>query len=208
MQLFITGLVVSLIFLILCIFFAVKAYKRKTKTQKVVDFNSRRNRDTSNRKKDNYSLFLSLCSAIFSILVMLFTLFNAVPAPTIYPLDNEAKVYNETTEAIISTIGFPLFKTYYSLDGSAPEDGYVYESPITITKTTTVSAKTKFLIFWSGLSKNTFRFGSAQNIIVNNVDNNADDSATIKDIFTYVIITIFLLIILVLAIRGELNKDW
>lgn len=134
---------------------------------------------------------------------MIWTLLNAVPAPTIYPLDNEARVYSGTANVIISTISFPFFHTYYTLDGSDPEFGYIYEDVFTITKTTTVSAKTKFLIFWSDLEQNTFRFESAQNITVNSVSTNTDSHLTLEGFFIYVIFILFLLIGLVSEIRGS-----
>lgn len=123
---------------------------------------------------------------------MWYTLFKAIPIPTIYPLDNEAKVYSGTANATISTIKLPFFHTYYSLDGSDPEDGYIYENSIPITKTTTVCAKTKFLIFWSNLSQSTFRFENIQNIPVNHVDNNTDKHISVEDFFICLIIVLFL----------------
>lgn len=149
-------------------------------------------------------MILSVLGIIFSIFVMMWTLLNAVPAPIIYPLNNEAKVYNETAKVSIDSN--PLLKTYYSLDGSDPKDGYIYEGDFVITETTTVSAKNKFLIFWSGLSQNTFRFENVQNVTVNSVNTNIDDHTTIKDFFTYLIMVLIFGTIFVLAVRGELDK--
>ena len=148
-------------------------------------------------------MILSVLGVIFSIFGMIYTLLNAVPAPTIYPLDNEARVYNETAKVYMNS--YPFLTTYYTLDGSDPEFGYIYKDEFTITKTTTVSAKNKFLIFWSGLSQNTFRFDNTQNITVNSVSNNTDDHLTIEGFFVYVIIILMLLIGLVSEIRG--SKD-
>ena len=201
MILFITALIICIAFFIASIILAFKTYKRKKKNKKIIYI------DEYKRKNENRLMLLSVLGVIFSIFGMIYTLLNSVPVPIIYPLDNEARVYNDTAKVMISKINFPFFHTYYSLDGRDPEDGYIYEDDFTITKTTTVCAKTKFLIFWSEPYKSTFRFESVQNITVNNVNNNTDEHTTVKDFFTYVILTLFLLIVLVLTIRGELDKE-
>lgn len=193
MTLFIITLLITIIALIVCIIFSFKLYIRKKRNKKIVSINSRR--ENSRRKKENRQLIMSISGIIISAIATIYTLCNSVPTPIIYPLDNEARVYNGMAKVTINS--YPLLKTYYTLDGSNPEDGYNYEGSFNITKTTTVSAKNKFLIFWSGLSQSTFRFENAQNITVSAVDNNADDHITIKEFFTYIIIILFIIAMIV-----------
>lgn len=195
MILFITMLAISIFVFIASIILGFKTYKKNKKIASI---------DSYKRKNENRLMLMSLIGLIFSVFVMVYSLFNAIPSPTIYPLDNEAKVYDGVAEVYIDS--YPLLKTYYTLDGSNPEFGNVYDGTFIVSKTTTVSAKNKFLVFWSGLSQNTFRFESAQNITVDTVNNNIGDHTTIKDFFTYLIISFIFGTILVLAIRGELNK--
>lgn len=54
----------------------------------------------------------------------------------------------------------PFIDTYYTVDGSDPKGGYVYEKPFTITSSTTVYAKNKFLGRWSEPAKSVYRFES------------------------------------------------
>lgn len=200
MILFITALIMTIVATIVFIFLTIKAYSKKKnnkRNRKIISF------DDSKRKKDNYSLFISVCGFFVSVIGVILTLLFAVPAPTIYSLDNEARVYNETAKVIIKS--YPFLTTYYTLDGSDPEFGYAYEDAFTIAKTTTVSAKNKFLIFWSGLSQNTFRFENVQNITVNNVSSDADDHLTLEGLFIYIIIILMLVIGLVSEIRGSKN---
>ena len=98
MSLFITGLVVSLIFLIASIILAFKIYKKKKEDKKIIPIDYK----DQKRKNENRLMILSVLGIIFSIFVMMWTLLNAVPAPIIYPLNNEAKVYNETAKVSIA----------------------------------------------------------------------------------------------------------
>ena len=134
---FVTMLVISVLVFIASIILGVKNYKWK-KEKKITSIDYK-------RKKENRSLLISVLGSIFSAIVMIYTLLNSVPVPTIYPLDNEAKVYNETVKISISSN--PLLKTYYSLDGSDPKDGYIYEDDFIITEITTISVKNKFCFF-------------------------------------------------------------
>lgn len=199
MSLFYVGLIISSMFFIGCIIFAIITYQRK-RNSKIINL---ANYDGT-RKKDNRSMLFSVFCLIFSIFSMLWTLLDAIPVPTIYPLDNEAKLYDGPAEVYIDS--YPLLTTYYTIDGSNPEYGDTYKNTFTVTKTTTVSAKNRFLVFWSELSQNTFRFENAQNITVNHAVNNPNDNMTSEDIFTYCIIIIMLLIVLVSAIKGESGK--
>lgn len=91
----------------------------------------------------------------------------------------------------------PFIHTYYSLDGSDPEDGYLYESPFIITSSTTVYAKNKFLWRWSEPYRSTYRFESMQNITVNHADYDLSDRLISLDgLFTGIIIVAFSIICL------------
>ena len=174
----------SIIFAILTIIFGIKAIIK-----------AKENEDNKN------SLLASICTAF----VTFFTLFKiTIPKPDIYPLDNEVRKYYEFAEVIIGSDLF--FKIYYSLDGSDPKNGNIYTDRFTITETTTVVAKNRFLhFFWSNQSQNTFRFESVQNITANSVNNSIDDHTTVKEFFMYLIAALIALTVLVRAIRGELN---
>lgn len=134
MWLFILPLVLSIIFAVLTIVFLLISFFKE-------------------RENGRFSIIASTLSAFLTLL----SLFNiTVPPPTIYPLDNEIKEYSEKAE--VSIVSYPIFKTYYSLDGSDPEFGEIYKDVFTITNSTTVSAKNKFLLWWSDIAKNTFIF--------------------------------------------------
>lgn len=151
MILFITALIMTIAATIVFIFLTIKAYsKRKNnkRNRKIISFND------SKRKKDNYSLFMSVCGFFVSVIGVILTLLFAVPAPTIYPLDNEARVYNGNVKVTIDS--YPLLNTYYSIDGSEPKDGNIYNGSFVITESTTVSARNKFLWVWSNLSERTY----------------------------------------------------
>ena len=192
MILFITILVLFMILFAVSIILAFRSYRRK-RSKKIISIDSQ-------RKVDNRSMLISALGLISSILGVMYTLFNSVPVPTIYPLDNEAKIYNERAKVYIDSN--PLLKTYYSLNGSDPKDGHIYEGDFIITKTTTVSARNKFLIFWSDLSQSTFRFESAQNITVTGEDTNKSNGLKFEGFFIYTIIILFLITGLVSESRG------
>lgn len=192
MILFIFMLMFCIIVLVISLILVFKTYKRKR------DY-KRKNLEDYNRANDNRSMFMSAIGVIFSVIVMLYTLLNAIPKPIIYPLNNESKIYSESAQVIIDT--HPLIKTYYSLDGSDPKYGYVYDGAFTVTKTTTVSAKNKFLFGgWSELSQSTFRFENTQNITVNSTNS---ENTSIQDIFTYALIFLIFCAIFVPTIRGD-----
>lgn len=147
---------------IICAFLTATLYKRKKKYKKeykgtkenrnIIGINNRK------RKKENNLLFISFSGIVISVIGSLFTLFTSVPIPEIYPLDNEARIYNGIAEVTIDAVNLPFFHTYYTLDGNDPKNGKIYENTLTISKTTTVSAKNKFFFWWSGLSQRTYRF--------------------------------------------------
>lgn len=154
MTFFITALVGCLLALIISIIFLFKNYKKR-ESKKIIPFDYKEQK----RKNENRSLIITFLGIAISVLGVILTLLYAIPTPTIYPLDNEAKVYDGVMEVYIDS--YPLLTTYYTLDGNDPKDGVVYEDAFTITKTTTVSARNKFLFGgWSGISQRTYKFES------------------------------------------------
>lgn len=137
---------------------ALKKEKRKKENGKITDIGSRRKK----KKRSEIKLAIgSFCFATLSFISMMYSLNDSVPSPTIYPLDNDAKIYSGSAKITIDS--YPFIKTYYSLDGSDPKDGYIYEGAITITKTTTISAINKFQFGgWSKIEHSTFRFENMQ----------------------------------------------
>lgn len=99
-------------------------------------------------------------ATVFSGLITFISLFNiTVPAPIILPLDNETQKYTNDIEITIKSDEDCLFKTYYSLDGLDPKtEGNQYEEEITISESTTVCARNKFLWLWSDINRNTYKF--------------------------------------------------
>lgn len=170
MELFITILVACVIVFIGSIILGIIAWERK-KNNKIHPIK---------RKKENILTLISVLGLIISPFFTLLTLLTAVPSPTIYPLNNNARVYIGTADVDIETS--PLFTTYYSLDGSDPKDGFIYTGKFTITETTTVVARNRFLVFWSKPEDNTYRFESVQNTAVTYVNGNID-LETLKQIF-------------------------
>lgn len=151
----------------------------------------------------NRSMLLSVGCAIFSVIGTLFTLFTSIPTPTIYPLNTEATIYNGTAKVDIKS--YPIFTIYYSLDGSDPKDGNIYTDSFTITETTTVAARNRFMhLFWSDPpSKSTFRFESVQNITSKNVDDSINNQMTIEDFFVYLIFFLLICSLFIPMIRGR-----
>lgn len=83
-----------------------------------------------------------IISGLISGLSFLSIALTPVPTPTIYPLEDSVRVYEGIVEIEIKpNDSSPFIHTYYSLDGSDPEDGYIYEGSFIITSSTTVYAK-------------------------------------------------------------------
>lgn len=132
---FIIPFVLSAIFSVLSIIFFAVAYIKN--------------------KKNDPNIYVIIAS-LFSAFVAMISIFNInVPEPTIYPLDNESKIYSDVLLEI-NIDGGDFYETYYSLDGSDPKDGSIYESPITISETVTICVRNKFLFWWSDISQKTF----------------------------------------------------
>lgn len=146
MGLFIAILIITLAASVIFTFLTIKSYKRIRINKKNRKYNLF---DDSERKKDNNSLLMSVCGFFISVIGVILTLLYAIPAPIIYPLDNETRIYSDNTEIIIESDGFDI---YYSLDGSDPKNGKKYENSIIITESTTISARSKFLWKWSDIA--------------------------------------------------------
>ena len=123
-----------------------------------------------------------------------------VPKPNIFPLNNDTQIYTGNLTIEITSDNNTL-DIYYSIDGTDPKYGELYENPIDISGSTTVAARTKFLWWWSDISKSSYKFGNTQNTTVNSVDNYIDDQTTIEDLFIYLIFFLFLCIIVIPMIR-------
>lgn len=107
--------------------------------------------------KEKHNGKFSIGSSIFSVAITLLgTLCISVPIPNIYPLNSEAKIYEDQVEITINAINFPFLNTYYSLDGSDPKYGNTYNGSFVVTESTTVSSRNKFLWGWSDLSERTY----------------------------------------------------
>lgn len=138
---FILPLILTIFFSILSIIFLFKAFIK------------------TNDKSNKYNIIATICATIITIITALAI---EAPAPIIYPLDNETRVYKDEAEVTISSSD--LFETYYSSDGSEPKEGDRYEAPFTITASATISARNKFFIWWSDIGKNSFKFEDDNNV--------------------------------------------
>lgn len=122
-------------------------------------------------KKAKEKIGGKIVSALVSALSFLSIALTPVPKPTIYPLSNDVKIYDGAINIEIdSNDTSPFMHTYYTIDGSDPKGGYVYEKPFTITSSTTVYAKNKFLWRWSEPSKSVYRFESISITISNSAN--------------------------------------
>ena len=109
-----------------------------------------------NRKKDVANKWIIIASTSSAIIGFI-SIFNInVPCPTIYPLDNESKLYSDDVEITIDSWDF--FKTYYSLNGDDPKFSKLYENNFIISDSTTVCARNKFLFWWSDISQRCYNF--------------------------------------------------
>ena len=137
---------------------------------------------------------------------MMYSLNDSVPSPTIYPLDNDAKIYSGSVK--ITMDSYPFIKTYYSLDGSDPKDGYIYEGAITITKTTTVSAINKFQFGgWSKIEQSTFRFENMQITYSGYANALIEEGHRAIDGFVELLFKIFLVVVVLVALfRSLINR--
>lgn len=112
-------------------------------------------------KKAKEKIGGKIVSGLISVLSFLSIALTPVPTPTIYPLEDSVRVYEGIVEIEIKpNDSSPFIHTYYSLDGSDPEDGYIYEGSFIITSSTTVYAKNKFWGRWSEPFKSSYRFES------------------------------------------------
>lgn len=107
------------------------------------------------KKSTITNIFMSFFGSLFSAV----TILNMEPPqPNIYPLDNDTQTYSESINIIMQTDKWNIIEIYYSLDGTDPIEGSKYESAITISNSTTVCARSKFLGHWSKIVKEAYRF--------------------------------------------------
>lgn len=156
MVLFIITSILPIVLLIIAVFLSIKA--RMTA------------KDKDSKRDKTIALITALCSLLSLGIIH-------VPSPNIYPLDNEVRVYEGKAEVIIeSDNSVPFLHTYYSLDGSDPKNGNIYNGSFTISKSTTVVAKNRFLHFWwSEPSRSTYRFENIPITSSNSVNPYIDD---------------------------------
>ncbi len=157
-------------------------------------------------KKEN-KVFTTLAAVVTVILAFMTNANIDVPAPIIYPLDNDARVYNGKVEVEIEYIKFLFSHTYYSLDGSDPKTGNIYEGPLVVTESTTVAARNRFLLWWSELSKSTYRFENMQITYSSELDLLISDKLPPPDeLLKYVIYIIIIFAIVRSIIRNAFRS--
>lgn len=129
---------------------------------------------------------LSAIGVLFSALFSFFSYVNiSIPMPTILALDNGSQTYNDNVEISIISDEKNSFKIYYSLDGTDPKNGIKYEKEFSISESTTVCARNRFLWLWSDIKKEPYKF---EKLIIDDetesADKNIDKSDTQEDTIT------------------------
>ncbi len=152
MALFILTSILPIAFLIIAIFLGIKA------CIEIKDKDS---------KREKIIAIISMLGSLLTALII------HIPEPIIYPLDSEIREYTESAQVSISTC--PIFKTYYSVDGTDPNQGIKYENDFNITHSTIVSARNKFLWMWSDISKNSYYFKDVDRKDEEQIENNEED---------------------------------
>lgn len=111
-------------------------------------------------KGDNKKATISnVGGAIFCALIAVVSFLKIeIPQPNIYPLNNDTQTYSESIDITLQTDAKYGVEIYYSLDGTDPINGDKYESAITISNSTTVCARSKYLWRWSNIVKEAYRF--------------------------------------------------
>ena len=106
------------------------------------------------KKSDNKSSGLvAIFAALSTFIAIIFNI--KPPMPVIYPLNSAIQVSVDNVEVKIDSSGFSVF---YTLDGSDPRNGVKYEEPFLISGSTTISARNKFLFWWSDLEDASYFF--------------------------------------------------
>lgn len=125
---FILSLILSIIFAILAIIFLIISFLN----------------ETSNK--------YNILASIFLAFITLISILNInIPKPIITPINTE---HDGEIEITIESI--PIFKTYYSLDGSDPKDCEIYNGSFTLRNSTTVCARNRFLWWWGDFDYKTY----------------------------------------------------
>lgn len=159
--------------------------------------------------KEGKSNKFSIGSTIFSLVA---TIIGAacfdVPTPTIYPLNSDAKIYNGELEIIIEAIKFPFLETYYSLDGTNPEEGHIYKDPFTISESTTIVAENRFLYFWwSKPDRRTYKFETIPITFSGELDLLINDKLpSANELLDYLVFFIILVAIIYSVVRKAIHN--
>lgn len=133
-------------------------------------------------KKNKEKITLNTIKALFSMLASVCSYMNVnIEKPEIYPSNNETEVYHDSVQIEIKTDW--LSSVYYTLDGEDPKKGNKYIEPFKLTSSTTVSAKRKFLIWWSDISKEPYKFeedsdNKNSSLQITNTEINSDEKFT------------------------------
>lgn len=108
--------------------------------------------------------------AILTSIITFLTVLN-VPKPKIYRINEKSDGYMDGIKIEIICKNFPLYETFYSLDGTNPQNGYKYEEPFIIYEDSKVVAITKFLWWWSDTDNNLYSF---ENLKFDNMSKSPD----------------------------------
>lgn len=159
-----------------------------------------------NSKIEKNNIAGKIISGLVSAASFLSIFVIPVTKPTIYPLEDSVRVYEGIIEIEIKpNDSSPFIQTYYSLDGSDPEDGYIYEDSFIITTSTTVYAKNKFFGRWSEPSKSTYKFESIPITYSSELDLLISDKLpSARELLDFTIFIVFVAIIIWTLIR----KAW
>lgn len=137
-KLFIFGTIIFGIITIICAIYSIKCLKKE-----------------SSPKSSILSIIISVCSLIVTLLA---SFQIKIPSPIILPLDNEIQIYENNVEISIDSVEKDC-NIYYSLDGSDPKnDGIKYNESFSISDSTTICARNKFIVWWSDISKGSYKF--------------------------------------------------
>lgn len=133
--LFMLGTILFGIITIICAIYAIICLKKE-----------------SSPKSGILSIIISVCSLIVTLLA---SFQIKLPSPIILPL-GEDEIFENIIEISIKS-EVKGCKIYYSLDGSDPkENGMEYQGTMGVSDSLTVCARSKFLVWWSDISKSSF----------------------------------------------------
>lgn len=119
------------------------------------------------RERKKGEILNALAPFIAALVSFLIALCN-VSEPEIYPSDSDRiRVSGEQDTVIITSQDGSQYEVYYSLDGTDPRiGGEKYEDSIIISKDTTITARNKFLWWWSKKVERTYHYDSVEEDVV------------------------------------------